>query len=486
MATKSLRRQLLGWLVLPLAAVVSFNVWTTYRNASVTADLITDRTLLASARAIAERIRLIDGAIEAPIPPSALEMFASSMPDRVLYRVTTPGGILIAGDPDAIVPPRAPRGLEPLYFDAEFRNERVRAVAIAQPIISASNGGSALVAVGETLRGHDQLLTGLWLKALRDQLLLVAAAGILALFGLHRGLAPLISLRKEVVERDPSVLAPFGTADVQTELRPLVDALNEAFARIQRQIAAQRRFVANAAHQLRTPLALLKTQATVGFRESSAGAKDEALRAIDATVNGMTRLSNQLLSLARAEQGSASLRKDMVDFAKITRDVVESLSGLAADRDIDLGYEGALSSLMLFGHATLLRELVVNLVDNAIRYSPDGGVVTVSLARAGDVVTLRVEDNGPGIPPGEREKVFERFYRSLAAGSEGTGLGLAIVREIVAAHDGSVQLGDREPPPGLAVIVLLPRVAALPVTATEFLRGAAAAASAPGGSRPVS
>jgi two-component system sensor histidine kinase TctE len=124
MATRSLRRQLLGWLVLPLAAVVAFNVWTTYRNASVTADLITDRTLLASARAIAERIRLIDGAIEAPIPPSALEMFASSMPDRVLYRVTTPGGILIAGDPDAIVPPRAPKGLEPLYFDAVFRNER--------------------------------------------------------------------------------------------------------------------------------------------------------------------------------------------------------------------------------------------------------------------------------------------------------------------------------------------------------------------------
>ncbi|TMJ35219.1 MAG: sensor histidine kinase, partial [Alphaproteobacteria bacterium] len=174
------------------------------------------------------------------------------------------------------------------------------------------------------------------------------------------------------------------------------------------------------------------------------------------------------------------------DFAKITRDVVESLSGLAAERDIDLGYEGALSSLMLFGHATLLRELVVNLVDNAIHYSPGGGVVTVSLVHSGDFVTLRVEDNCPGIPPGEREKVFERFYRTLAAGSEGTGLGLAIVREIVAAHDGSVQLADREPPPGLAVIVLLPKVDPLPVTATEFPRGAAAAASAPGGSRPVS
>jgi two-component system sensor histidine kinase TctE len=219
--------------VLPLAAVVAFNLWTTYRNATATADLLTDRTLLASARVIAERIRETDGVLEAPIPPSALEMFASGTPDRVLYRVTTPSGILIAGDPDVLAPPQAPKGLEPLYFNAAFRGRTVRAVAIAQPIIAPVNGGNALVAVGQTLQGHDQLVTGLWLKALRDQALLIVAAGILALFGLRRGLAPLISLRKEVVERDPSVLAPFDTAAVQTELRPVVDALNEAFARIQ-------------------------------------------------------------------------------------------------------------------------------------------------------------------------------------------------------------------------------------------------------------
>src|SRR5260221_4500842 len=324
MATRSLRRELLAWLVLPLAAVVAFNLWTTYRSASVTADLLTDRPLLASARVIAERIRETDGVLEAPIPPSALEMFASGTPDRVLYRVTRPSGILIAGDPDVIAPPQAPKGLEPFYFYATFRGQPVRAVAIAQPIIAPVNSGSALVAVGQTLQGHDRLITDLWLKALRDQVLLIAAAGVLVLFGLRRGLAPLISLRKEVVERDPAVLAPFDTATVQSELRPLVEALNEAFARIQRQIATQRRFVANAAHQLRTPLALLKTQATVGSRETGAAAKDEAFAAIDRTVDGMSRLSNQLLSLARAEQGSALLRKEPVDFAAITREAVES------------------------------------------------------------------------------------------------------------------------------------------------------------------
>src|SRR5260221_8354400 len=179
MATRSLRRELLGWLLLPLAAVVAFNLWTTYRNATATADLLTDRTLLASARVIAERIRETDGVLEAPIPPSALEMFASGTPDRVLYRVTTPGGILIAGDPDVIAPPQTPKGLEPLYFDAVFRGQKVRAVAIAQPIIAAVNNGSALGAVGQTLQGHDRLITDLWVKALRDQVLLIVAAGAL-------------------------------------------------------------------------------------------------------------------------------------------------------------------------------------------------------------------------------------------------------------------------------------------------------------------
>ena len=456
MAARSLRRDLLAWLMLPLAAVAAFNVWTTYRNASTTAGLITDRTLLASARAIAERIRESDGVLEAPIPPSALEMFASDYPDRVLYRVTSPGGILIAGAPDVIAPPQAPKGLEPLYFDAEFRGQAVRAVVIAQPIVALQNSGNAMVAVGQTLGSHDQLVASLWLKALRDQALIIAAAGVLALFGLRRGLAPLISLRKEVVQRDPAALAPFDTVTVQSELRPLVDALNEAFARIQRQIATQRRFVANAAHQLRTPLALLMTQATVGLREKETSAKDEALSAMGAAVVGMSRLSNQLLSLARAEQGSALLRKQPVDFTAIVREAVESLSGLAEARGIDLGYEGGTDPLTVFGHATLLRELVVNLADNALRYTTAGGVVTVALAGGADGIGLRVEDTGPGIPPDERERVFERFYRRLDAGSEGTGLGLAIVREIVASHDGTISLAERDPPPGLLVTVRLP------------------------------
>src|SRR5689334_20786783 len=140
MPARSLRRELLLWIVLPLAAVVCFNVWTTYRDATATADLITARTLLASARTIAESVRVVDGTLQAPIPPSALEMFASDFPDRVLYRVTTPSGVLIAGNPDILVPPEAPKGLEPLYFDTSFRGQKMRAVAMSQPVIALASG----------------------------------------------------------------------------------------------------------------------------------------------------------------------------------------------------------------------------------------------------------------------------------------------------------------------------------------------------------
>jgi len=456
MASRSLQRELLGWLVVPLTAVVSFNVWTTYENAVETADLITDRTLLASARVIAENIRENDGVLEAPIPPAALEMFASDPPDRVVYRVTTPRGLIIAGYPDVIAPPGQPVGLEPVYFQTNFREEPVRAVAIAQPIVSASNPGDAVVAVAQTLRSHDQLMTGLWLKALRDQVLLVAAAGLLGVFGLRRGLAPILRLRDDVIERDPAELKPFAVNAVQSELRPLVEALNEAFARIQRQMAAQRRFVANAAHQLRTPLALLKTQVGVGMRETGLAAKEEALAAADGTVDGMARLSNQLLSMARAEQGSSSLMKSAVDFGAVARDALEGLAQAALSRGIDLGLETDEGELVVWGHPTLLRELVVNLVDNALRYTPKGGSVTARIGRDGDTVQLQVEDTGPGIAESDREKVFERFYRGTEAGEEGTGLGLAIVREIVSSHDGEVGLSGRQPPPGLNAWVRLP------------------------------
>ncbi len=454
--SRSLRAELLAWLLLPLVAVVAFNGWSLHRDALRMADLITDRTLLASARVIAEQVKEADGRIEALIPPSALEMFASPDRDKVIYRVLSPSGELIAGFPDVVAPPAQPRGLEPAYYEGTFRTEAMRAVALAQPVISKLAGGDALVIVATTLHGRDRLVDEIWQASLRDQFLLVGIAALLALLGLRRGLAPLLRLRDELRNRDPESLTALDRNGVQGELRPVIDALNHALERVQAYIALQRRFVADASHQLRTPLAVLKTQIALARRDDDPQTRDEALAAIDGGVDGMARLVNQLLTLARAEPGGAALRKDVLDFNEVTRAALESLAGIAFDRAIDLSFEAAPAGLPIHGHVTLLRELVLNLVENALRHIPRGGTVAVKLEQSEAGILLVVEDNGPGIPEADRERVFQRFHRLAPATVDGTGLGLAIVREIVVAHDGTIALMETQPPPGLRVQVRLP------------------------------
>lgn len=457
--SRSLRAELLAWLLLPLAAVVAFNGWSLHGDAMRTADLITDRTLLASARVIAEQVKEADGRIEALIPPSALEMFTSPDRDKVIYRVLSPSGELIAGFPDVVAPPAQPRGLEPSYYEGEFRTQAMRAVALAQPVISKVDGGNALVIVATTLHGRDRLVGEIWQASLRDQLILVGVAALLALLGLHRGLAPLLRLRNELRERDPESLNALDRNRVQSEIRPVIDALNHALERVHTYIALQRRFVADASHQLRTPLAVLKTQIAMARRDDDPRLQREVLAAIDGGVDGMARLVNQLLTLTRAEPGGGALRKDDLDFNEVTRAALESLAGIAFDRAIDLSFEAARVALPIHGHVTLLRELVLNLAENALRHIPRGGTVTVKLEQDAAGILLVVEDDGPGIPEADRERVFERFHRLAPATVEGTGLGLAIVREIVAAHDGTILLTQAQPPPGLRVEVRLPGAA---------------------------
>jgi two-component system, OmpR family, sensor histidine kinase TctE len=316
-----------------------------------------------------------------------------------------------------------------------------------------------MIIVGQTLNGHDRLVSILWQKSLRDQALLVLTAGSLALLGLHMGLAPVRRLRDTVLKRDPGGLAPLDPGLVQNELRPVVLALNDAWARLQAQIAAQRRFIANAAHQLRTPLAVLKTQARVGLEEAGLSGKNEALTGIDVGVDALTRMTTQLLSLARTEQDKTHLLRAEIDLVEVTRTTLERFAGNAVDRSIDLGFEAVESPLIVRGNATLLSEMVGNLVENALRHVPRGGMVTASLRRDAPNIVFTLEDTGPGIPKGERARVFERFYRLLASGVDGTGLGLAIVREIVQAHGGTIALNDRVGGPGLVVEVRLPPAA---------------------------
>ncbi|TIQ34462.1 MAG: sensor histidine kinase [Mesorhizobium sp.] len=451
MRISSLRLQLLAWVVLPLAALVTVNLWTSQRNALTTADLVTDRMLVGSARAIAEQVAMADGVLDATIPPAAIEMFDTGDRDSVYYRVETANGRLLTGYPDL---PEAPRGGS---IEASYRDHPLRLATLSHAVIGAGADSPIRVTVGVTLAGHDAMVKRLWFSAFAQQLALVAIAGVFVLLGLRRGLAPLIRLRDAVRSPDRSDLDPVEVPGAQSEIRPLIDALNAYMERVRAQIAAQRRFIANAAHQLRTPLALMSTQASYALRETAADQRQEALVALQASSGRLARLAEQLLTLSRAEPGSRRPRADRIDLTEAARQVLESQAPKAVERNIDLGLEET-GPVAVIGDGTMLREMIVNLVDNALRYSKPGGSVTVKLAASNGAAELTVTDAGPGIPAEEREHVFERFYRIAGASEEGSGLGLAIVREVVENAGGSVTLGDAAGG-GLKVEVRLPLAA---------------------------
>lgn len=448
MQVRSLRLQLLAWVVLPLAGLATINLWTSQRSALATADLVTDRMLVGSARAIAEQVAIVDGVLDATVPPAAIEMFDTGDRDSVYYRVETAGGRLLTGYPDLPVAPGRPS------METDYRDRELRLLTYSHAVVGAGADSPIAVTVGVTLAGHDAMVRHLWFSAFAQQLALVAIAGVFVLLGLRRGLAPLIRLRDAVRSPGRSDLDPIEVADAQSEIRPLIDALNVYMERVRAQMAAQRRFIANAAHQLRTPLALLSTQASYALRETAAEARQEALVALQASSGRLARLAEQLLTLSRAEPGSRRPRADRVDLTEAARHVLETQAPAALARNIDLGLDET-GPVTVVGDGTMLREMIVNLVDNALRYTPAGGTVTVKLAAIDGEAVLTVADDGPGIPADEREHVFERFYRVAGATEEGSGLGLAIVREVVENAGGRVTLADGAAG-GLVVEVRLP------------------------------
>ena len=383
--------------------------------------------------------------MEAMIPPSALEMFASEAGDRVYYRIDDTAadrsGRLIAGSPDLPVPPEPPDDLSPRYFDAEFRGQLLHLVAIRQPV-TGDPPRAAVIVVGETTGARSQMVADLWIQGFLQQGLLVLIVGILAWFGLQRGLRPLLRLRDEVVERRPDDLRPLTATALQHELQPLATALNQYMGRVKSWSAVQRRFIANAAHQLRTPLTLLSTQATYALRTTSAAEKDEALQAIHANMQQMTRLANQLLTLAQAEPGGRPPSSEPVDLVAAARRALEFLVGLALERDMDLGFDpqgpqrhGQRRSDDAAGARGQSRRQRFALHPRRRRGHPRHRPGRRRLAAT-------VQDSGPGIAEAERERVFERFYRTLGSGSEGSGLGLAIAKEIVDGAGGRISLTE--------------------------------------------
>jgi two-component system sensor histidine kinase TctE len=460
-ATRSLRRQLLAWLLIPLSLLTAVDLVDDYMDANRMAGIVFDRLLLASARTIAHGIHFDGSVARVEVSRGAVEAFAWPQPDRVYFRVSDTKGQLLAGNPEL---PRLEETAfepeEPQYQFADLNGVRLRAVGFLQPLTEGP--GPVIVEVAATLNGRAVLARELWLRNARQQVVILVLAALLAWIGLSRGLLPLRRLGRALVRRDPDSLVPLGDADVQSEIRPFVAAINQYTARLTERVEAQRRFIANASHQLRTPLTLLNTQVHFGLATGDTAAKDEALRALRDGIRHSSRIATQLLTLSRAESGSGIPPTLMpVDLDHVAHLALEKVAGLAERRRVDLGTDDprtAGAAPLVLADEVLLLELVVNLVDNAVRYTPAGGQVTVATVPHQGGWRLVVADTGPGIAPEERERVFERFYRAVGTVGEGAGLGLAIVREIARALHAGVTLDAPAAGTGLVATVTFPPV----------------------------
>ncbi|MDE2478799.1 MAG: sensor histidine kinase [Betaproteobacteria bacterium] len=463
----SLRLRLLLWVMVPMSAVLALTAWVSWRDAGAQAQTVEDARLLASARMIAGQVGWSEGVLVASTPPAALDLFASRQRDRVYFQVRERGGALLAGWPDLPATDAAPDGA-PRFRQAGFRGAELRMVSLEREMDDAQGRPRrVLVSVAETRGAFDALRLALWRPALLHASLLLALALALMLLGLTLELRPLLRLRAQLLRRADDDLSPLRAGELQRELRPVVETINQQAARLSRQIDVQKRFVADAAHQLRTPLALIHVQLHDAASQAGSSALQATLDALRQGTRQLGRVVEQLLSLSQAESRHAAMPPRVgLDLADSVREVMLELAMLAEARGIDLGLDPVPEALpRVLADAALLHALVYNLVDNALRYTPAGGSVSLRLELRGPRVELSVCDTGPGIAPELRARVFERFYRIEPAPGGGSGLGLAIVREAAAACAAGVRL-ESAPAGGLCARVDFEPAAASRLTGT--------------------
>jgi len=477
----SLRSQLLRWLLIPLLLLVALDAFSVYRNALDVADLAYDRALLASTRALAERVSVVDGKVVADVPYVALDSFETDTLGRIYYKVTGTRGEFVSGYEDLpALPPDVPRSeIYPAlvrFYHASYHNQAVRIAALYQPVYDDSMRGIALIQVGETMDARSDLTRKILFSTMWRQGLLVSVAALLVWFAVRFVLRPLMQLKAAVEARATTDLADFEVNQVHREVRPLVVAMNGYMGRLQALITGQRRFIADASHQLRTPLTVLKTQAELALREFDRHPNDarawqnlrEIVASIADTTDATVHLANRLLTLARAEHGAAESGSAPVSLTDITRQVGLEQARAAVKKQIDLSFD-AVDQLIINGNALLLHELISNLLDNAIHYTPAGGKIVLRLRRdSGDQrvaqrAILEVEDSGMGIADEDRERVFSAFYRAPSAQQQnpsGAGLGLSIVRDIASSHGAQITLSavndGNDQAPGLKVTLNFP------------------------------
>jgi two-component system sensor histidine kinase TctE len=455
----SLLVEILDWLLAPLIVLWPLSVVVTFYVANVIANIPYDRALRDSVNALGQYVRFEPRGARLTLPVGASSFLRTDELDTIWFQVRGTRGEVLAGDRELgeIFPEEAQTQNVVYFRDDEWHHEPVR---IAYMFVYAPDGAHRrlLIQVGETLNKRQNLANEIIAGIIVPQFFLFPFVALLVWFGLTRGTQPLEDLRLKLLGRRPSDLSPIDVNEVPEEIVPLIEAFNHMMERLATNMRAQERFIADAAHQMRTPLAGLRTQLEFALRQQDPREMQASLERIRHSVERASHVISQLLSLARS-QSETPPAYELVDANALLREVTQEFVPQALAKGIDLGFEGAGVPAWVDGNPLLLHELFANLVDNAVRYTAAGGTVTARV-RVREFVVAEVEDNGVGIDEKERELIFERFYRAPGTEAAGSGLGLPIVRSIAAQHHAAVQARANPAGRGSMFTVVFPRAAA--------------------------
>ena len=412
-----------------------------------------DRALEYNVSALAQLVTLQSGRMQFNLPQPARELLRADDTDTIYYQVLGIRGEFVSGERDLPLPPD---GEAIVAGEVRLRDDVLKGadikVAYTWVKPDPSNARLALVQVAETLEKRSVLATEIIKGVMLPQFVILPLAVFLIWLALAQAIKPLHQLEERIRARRPDDMSPLDIEEVPLEIAPMAASVNDLLMRLKDSITTQKRFLADAAHQLKTPLAGLRMQADLALREDANTAElKKSLRQIGRSSIRATHTVNQLLALARAEAGAAAVTRQPCNLVALATEVIQDCLPHALDKHIDLGLEGSgtgAPGVTMEGNATLLKELIRNLVDNAIAYTPSTpakpGVVTVRVLPRGpeQALALQVEDSGPGIPQSEQALVFQPFYRALGNEADGSGLGLSIVKEIADQHRAAIRLED--------------------------------------------
>jgi len=469
---RSLFGEILDWMIAPMLLLWPLSIGITYLVAQAIAAKPYDAALERALQQLGAQIQTagVRTAVQSPLWQQTLRQ--PPVGGIAGFQVRSRGGAVLAGDARlpaaASLPPAHAGGAWQVQWrDVDTDGQGMRLASVW--VWPATASAPVLVQVAQDTQARTRLARDIVQGVILPQFVVVPIFILLVWFGLGQGLAPLNELQARIRRRRADDISPIDEREAPEEIAPLVDSINSLLARLRQLLQAQKRFVADAAHQIKTPLAGLRMQAELAQRQTDPQELRASLRQIGKSVERTTRLVNQLLALTRAENqgGAARAVFETIDLRQPATEAMQELAPLALDKGLEVEFDSPQTPLQMHGNALLLHELVKNLLHNAITYTPSGGSVSLRLRAAGPeattgaraTVVLQVDDTGPGIPQAERALVFEPFYRILDNGSEGSGLGLAIVREIARQHAASITLSDLSPgaaAPGLRVQVVFP------------------------------